>query len=149
MVERTLILCAVAGVIVLLVLAGRAFVAARKRYALAAAPLLPVASSGKEREARASGSIQVLAFSTPHCQQCRLLQKPALEEVAAQAEQVEILAVDALQRPELAERYGILTVPSTVVLKPDGRASAVNFGYASARQLLEQIEVAGASLASI
>ncbi len=149
MVERTLILCAVAGLTVLLLLAGRAFVAARKRLALAAAPLQSLAEAGEAHEAVVPWSIRVLAFSTPRCQQCRLLQKPALEEVAAQAKHVEILAVDALQRPELAERYGILTVPSTVVLRPDGRASAVNFGYAPASQLLGQIEAAGASLAAL
>ncbi len=139
MIERTLILLAVAGGIVLLIAAGRAFVAARRRRALAAAPFTPAGGAGE------AGPVRVLAFSTPQCQQCRLLQKPALAEVAAQTEQVEILSIDALEQPELAERYGILTVPSTVVLAPNGRASAVNYGFAPARVLLKQI--AGASIA--
>lgn len=139
MVERTLILLAVAGGVALLIAAGRAFVAARRRRALAAAPFTSGERAGE------AGPVRVLAFSTPQCQQCRLLQKPALAEVAAQTEQVEILSIDALEQPELAERYGILTVPSTVVLAPNGRASAVNYGFAPARVLLEQI--AGASMA--
>src|SRR5579885_2783854 len=139
MVERMLVLAAVAGGVALLIGAGRAFVAARRRRALAAAPFTPAGGAGE------AGSVRVLAFSTPQCQQCRLLQKPALAEVAAQTEQVEILSIDALEQPELAERYGILTVPSTVVLAPNGRASAVNYGFAPARVLLEQI--AGASIA--
>jgi hypothetical protein len=139
MVERTLILLAVAGGIALLIAAGRALVAARRRRALAAAPFALTGDVGE------AGPVRVLAFSTPQCQQCRLLQKPALAEVAAQTEQVEILSIDALEQPELAERYGILTVPSTVVLAPNGRASAVNYGFAPARVLLEQI--AGASIA--
>lgn len=141
MVERMLILVAVAGGIALLIAAGRAFVAARRRRALAAAAFIPAGEAGEARPVR------VLAFSTPQCQQCRLLQKPALAEVAAQTEQVEILSIDALEQPELAERYGILTVPSTVVLAPNGRASAVNYGFAPARVLLEQI--AGASIALV
>jgi hypothetical protein len=159
MVERTLILFAVAGGIALLIVAGRAFVAARQRRALAAAPFTPgggetgraargVAESAGAQHPQAAlpvGPVRVLAFSTPQCQQCHLLQKPALAEVAAQTEQVEILSIDALEQPELAERYGILTVPSTVVLAPNGRASAVNYGFAPARVLLEQI--AGASIA--
>jgi thioredoxin 1 len=139
MVERMLVLAAVAGGVALLIGAGRAFVAARRRRALAAAPFTPARGAGE------AGPVRVLAFSTPQCQQCRLLQKPALAEVAAQTEQVEILSIDALEQPELAERYGILTVPSTVVLAPNGRASAVNYGFAPARVLLEQI--AGASIA--
>ena len=149
MIERALILCAVAGLTALLLQAGRVFVAARKRRALAAVPLLARTAAGEGHEVEAPWSIRVLAFSTPQCQQCRLLQKPALREVAAQAEQVEIVSIDALEQPELAERYGILTVPSTVVLRRDGRASAVNFGYAPASQLLGQIEAAGASVAAI
>lgn len=143
MTERALILCTVAGFVALLVLAGRAFVAARKQRALAAVPLLPARFEEAFVAADSPWSIRLLAFSTPQCQQCWLLQKPALEEVAARADRVEILPINALEQPELAERYGILTVPSTVVLKPDGRASAVNFGYAPARQLLEQIAAAG------
>ena len=138
MVERILILAIVAGGVALLVMAGRAFVSARRRRALAAAPFASAESAGE------AGPVRVLAFSTPQCQQCRLLQKPALAEVAAQTQRVEILSIDALEKPELAERYGILTVPSTVVLAPNGRASAVNYGFAPARLLLEQIE--GASL---
>ena len=141
MVERILILAAVAGGIALLIVAGRAFVSARRRRALAAAPFAPAGSTGE------AGPVRVLAFSTPQCQQCRLLQKPALAEVAAQTARVEILSIDALAEPELAERYGILTVPSTVVLAPNGRASAVNYGFAPAKLLLEQIEGAGIALA--
>ena len=141
MVERTLVLLAIAGGVALLIAAGRAFVAARRRRALAAAPFIPAES------ADGAAPVRLLSFSTPQCQQCRLLQKPALAEVAAQTERVEILSIDALEEPELAERYGILTVPSTVVLAPNGRASAVNYGFAPAKLLLEQIE--GASLALV
>lgn len=139
MVERILILVAVAGGVALLIAAGRALISARRRRALAAAPFTPNGGAGE------AGPVRVLAFSTSQCQQCRLLQKPALAEVAAQTERVEILSIDALEEPELAERYGILTVPSTVVLASNGRASAVNYGFAPAKLLLEQIE--GASLA--
>ncbi len=141
MVERTLILIALAGLVALLFMAGRRFVASRRGRALSAEPFMPAAASGV-------GRVRLLAFSTPQCQQCRFLQKPALEEVAAQAGDVEIISMNAQAEPDLAERYGILTVPSTVILRPDGRAAAVNFGYAPARQLLEQIADARVSLAA-
>ena len=142
MAERMLILLAVAGLTVLLLVAGRAFVAARRQRALVAVPYI---SDGAASEA---GRVRLLAFSTLQCQQCRLLQKPALEEVAAQDASVEIVSVDALSSPELAARYQIFTVPSTVVLAPDGRAAAVNYGYAPAQQLLEQIKAADRALAA-
>lgn len=139
--DRMLVLLALAGLIGLLMVAGRVLVAARRRRALASGPLtLP--TSGNE-----AGRVHLLAFSTPQCRQCRLLQKPALEEVRARSDLAEIVPIDALEQPELAKRYGILTVPSTVVLAADGRATAVNYGYVPAKLLLEQVQAAHLALA--
>jgi thioredoxin-like negative regulator of GroEL len=72
-----------------------------------------------------------------------------LEEVAARTKVVEVVLIDALEQPELAEQYGILTVPSTVVLAANGHATAVNYGFAPASELLEQIEAAVSSLSIV
>ena len=50
--------------------------------------------------------------------------------------------VDAAHQPEIAGAFGILTVPSTVVLDPDGRVAAVNHGFASTQQLVRQLQTA-------
>jgi len=73
----------------------------------------------------------VLAFSTPDCVPCKTIQKPALEELQRRyQDRVNIREVDALAQPELAGRFGILTVPSTVVVGARGDVLAINHGAA-------------------
>lgn len=86
----------------------------------------------------------ILAFSTPDCVPCRTAQKPALEKLQQRyVDRVEVREVDATVRPELADRFGILTVPSTVVVGGDGRVRAVNYGLALADKLALQLGLDG------
>jgi thioredoxin-like negative regulator of GroEL len=86
----------------------------------------------------------VLAFSTPDCVPCRTAQKPALEQLQRRFPgSVDVRNVDATEHPELAERFGILTVPSTVVVGSDGRVLAVNYGLARADKLTAQLNLNG------
>jgi hypothetical protein len=69
------------------------------------------------------------------------MQTPALHRVlAARGEAVNVEEIDALDTPELARRYHIMTVPTTVVLDAAGKARAVNYGFANAQRLLTQID---------
>jgi hypothetical protein len=112
---------------------GRRFVAARRRQALAAAPL--------PSSARDTTPVRILAFSSEECVQCRRLQMPALRRVlAAHPSAVAVEEIDAPATPALTSRYNILTVPSTVVLDAAGRARAVNYGFASTDRLLRQVD---------
>lgn len=81
----------------------------------------------------------IIAFSTPQCAQCRLLQKPALGEVQRLAPDVQIVQVDATVHPHVAAAFGIFTVPTTVVLDERLRPVATNNGYASADRLWRQL----------
>jgi hypothetical protein len=106
-----------------------------RRLALAAPPLPRTDGSAGAEVTR------ILAFSTKACTQCHTLQAPALDRVrVARPGRVEVVAIDALAAPELADRYHVITVPSTVVLDSTGRAIAVNYGYADARTLLAQVD---------
>ncbi len=80
----------------------------------------------------------VLAFSTPDCVPCKTIQKPALEELQRRyQDRVNIREVDALAQPELAGRFGILTVPSTVVVGARGDVLAINHGAADWEKLAQ------------
>src|SRR5713226_804405 len=77
----------------------------------------------------ADGRPLVLAFSTPECVPCKTIQKPALEELQRRHRgRVDVREVDALAQPALAARFGILTVPSTVVVGEGGAIVAINHG---------------------
>ena len=82
-----------------------------------------------------TGEAHVLYFSGPHCSDCRTHQEPALKRLAG----VPIRKIDAVQERELAERYRVFTVPTTVVVSASGEALHVNYGYTTSRKLLEQL----------
>jgi thioredoxin-like negative regulator of GroEL len=86
------------------------------------------------------GRPTVVAFSTPSCAACHTAQKPALAALEAlRPGAFRILEVDAAARPEVAHRFGVMTVPSTAVLGGDGRLRALNQGFANAEQLAGQL----------
>jgi hypothetical protein len=66
---------------------------------------------------------------------------PALQRVLqVRSNDVSVLEIDAPSSPELTQRYRVLTLPTTVVLDDTGRARAVNYGFANAARLLEQVD---------
>lgn len=117
-----------------LVWGGRLFVARQKRLALTAAPAENIPELAR-------GKVRILAFGSADCTQCHTLQQPALRRLQAlRGDEVDVVEIDAPGSPELAKRYRILTVPSTVVLNAAGEALAVNYGFANLSKLQHQID---------
>jgi thiol-disulfide isomerase/thioredoxin len=135
MVERLLILV----VFVVAILAGwgllRLWRAIKLRRLRAEAPLAGMVPTGRPA---------VVAFSTPTCAECRTRQAPALARLAAAlGDRVTVRSLSALEHPDLVRRIGILTVPATVILDPQGHVRGLNLGYASDDRLREQVLRAG------
>lgn len=83
----------------------------------------------------------ILYFTTPDCVPCKTQQRPALHALAEQlGAQVQIVQVDATERPELADYWGVLTVPTTFIIDGEGQPRGINHGVASAEKLLSQLE---------
>lgn len=80
----------------------------------------------------------ILYFTTDQCSTCRLRQEPALAHLDAP-----IRKVDAIAERDLARRFAIYTVPSTVVIGADGTAANVNYGFAGTAKLRRQLAAAG------
>ena len=54
-----------------------------------------------------------------------------------------MLRVDAARQPDAARAFGILTVPSTVVVAAGGKhVVAVNHGFTPSQRLVEQLTLA-------
>ena len=83
----------------------------------------------------------ILYFTTPDCAPCRAVQRPALALVKARlGDGLQIVEVDCTQRPELADYWGVLSVPTTFIIDSQGRPRHVNHGVTPAEKLLFQIE---------
>jgi thioredoxin-like negative regulator of GroEL len=125
----------------LVVWSGRLFVQ-RQRNSVLSAPLEAAlqAENSTGIPSNNVSPVRILAFSSADCRQCHLLQTPALQQVKdTYGDQVSIVEVDAPNEPELAQRYRVLTVPTTVVLDTVGRAHAVNYGFANSVKLRGQV----------
>lgn len=80
-------------------------------------------------------------FTTPDCAPCKTIQRPAINRVSdVLAGELEVVEIDATQRPDLAKAWGVMSVPTTFVLDTRGEARYVNNGVARAEKLLEQIQ---------
>ena len=114
---------AVAGAVVLVAAGLETFRAWRARRQAAGAVAAP------------SPQPYILYFTGESCTVCKTHQEPAL----ARLDGVRIDRVDAVAERELAERFHVYTLPTTVVIGGDGNALHVNYGYAPARKLERQL----------
>ncbi len=84
----------------------------------------------------------IVYFTTPDCAPCKTIQRPALEKLTSLfGERLSVIEIDALQNPELAKTWGVMSVPTTFLLDSRGRARYVNNGVARLEKLLEQMKL--------
>jgi thioredoxin-like negative regulator of GroEL len=132
MIERALL----AGVIFLAILAiGRLLQrrSARQRAAVVGAVRADLGSALVP---------QILAFSGPGCPSCNVQKEilAALEEESRGA--FTVRHHDAAQEYDLASRFAVRVVPTTVVTAADGRVIEINSGLADAERLRLQLQQA-------
>lgn len=134
MIERVLIIAAIAIAITIIWAGIRLWRARALRRLAAQSPFAGLVEPGRPA---------VVSFSTPGCAECRTRQAPALKRLAAElGEQVTLLALLAPDHPQLVDRLGILTVPATVVLDATGVVRYVNLGFADSAKLAAQLNAA-------
>jgi thioredoxin-like negative regulator of GroEL len=117
-------------------------------WALAVVSTVVLAAAGLERlrsaraRSRAVGGVAgpsaepyILYFTGEGCTVCRTHQEPALAKLGS----VRVDKVDAIAERALADRFHVYTLPTTVVMSPDGKAVHVNYGYAPAPKLERQL----------
>ncbi len=134
MIERLTLLLILALLAVLMVGGLRRWQVFRARRTALSDPLI----SGLR-----PGIPAILYFSSPTCAPCRTQQRPALQRLLAElGDRVQVIEVNALEQRDVADRWGVLSVPTTVVLDWQGRPRAVNNGVTGPetlrRQLLQQ-----------
>ena len=82
----------------------------------------------------------IMYFTTPSCAPCKSFQRPALERVKQALDgKLKIVEIDASAQPELANQWGVLSVPTTFILDAHGKPRHVNHGPTSAEKLLRQL----------
>jgi thioredoxin 1 len=88
----------------------------------------------------APGVPTLLYFSADYCAPCQLQQTPIVDELTAKlGEAVVVKKYDVTQHPELASQYKVLTLPTTIVLNPEGQVAHLNYGVTSRAKLEAQL----------
>ena len=102
--------------------------------------------------ARATGAVAapgaepyILYLTGDGCTVCRTHQEPALAKLGP----VRVDKVDAVAERELADRFHVYTLPTTVVMSREGAALHVNYGYAPAPKLERQLAEARSNLMAV
>lgn len=100
--------------------------------------------SGLRLDAYQFGRPAILYFTTPDCVPCKTIQQPALERISSiYGNRVQIIKVDATIQPNLADAWGVLSVPTTFIIDSEGRPRGVNHGTASEERLKSQLRAIG------
>lgn len=83
-----------------------------------------------------SGKVLV-DFYADWCGPCKML-GPVLEEIDKEMDDVEIIKVNVDEENELAARFGVMSIPTTLLFK-NGEQVAANTGYLPKPQMVDFI----------
>ena len=90
-----------------------------------------------------SNAFTLVYFTTPGCVPCKTMQRPAIQTLSQTLGSfLQVVEIDATEHPELADRWGVMSVPTTFIIDPRGKLRHVNHGVARAEKLLMQIHEA-------
>lgn len=67
-------------------------------------------------EVLASEKKVLLDFWAPWCGPCRMV-SPVIDEIAAERTDIKVCKVNVDQEPELAQRFGVMSIPTLVVMQ--------------------------------
>jgi len=79
----------------------------------------------------------LLDFWAEWCGPCRML-SPVLDQIAAERTDIKVGKVNVDEQPELARQFGVMSIPTLVVMK-DGKAVAQSVGVQPKESILRML----------
>ena len=73
----------------------------------------------------------VIDFNAVWCGPCKQF-APVFEAAAEKYEDIDFVSIDVDEYPEIAERFGVESIPMVVILNSDGEVIGENIGYMDA-----------------
>jgi thiol-disulfide isomerase/thioredoxin len=83
----------------------------------------------------------VIYFWSEDCAPCKAIQSPAVKRLLETLgpDDVQIVEINAVEHPEIAARWGVLSLPTTFIVDRMGECRQVNHGVIRAEQLERQV----------
>lgn len=81
--------------------------------------------------------LAMVDFWAPWCGPCRMV-GPIVEEIAQERTDIKVAKVNVDEQPELAGRFGVMAIPTLVVMK-DGRITSQAAGARPKAQILAML----------
>ncbi len=100
--------------------------------------IINITNENFQSEVLESKDVVLIDFHATWCGPCKML-SPIIDQVAAEVVGVKICKVDIDQAPEIAQQYGIMSVPTLVVVK-DGETKKVVTGVQNKNAILEMVK---------
>ncbi len=99
---------------------------------------LHITSENFDNEVMKSDKPVLLDFWATWCGPCQML-LPIIEELAGEVTDAKICKVNVDEQPELAEKYGVMSIPTLVVVK-DGKTVKTSIGVQPKDKILEMLK---------
>lgn len=96
-----------------------------------------VISSRKRNEIQTIIKPVLLDFWAPWCAPCRMV-APTVEEIASERVDIKVGKINVDEQPELANKFGIMSIPTLVVMK-NGKIIQRVSGVRSKNTILEML----------
>mgnify|MGYP004533775663 CR=1 FL=1 len=100
--------------------------------------IIELTTENFDSEVTASDKRVVIDFYAVWCGPCKML-SPVIDEIAEEREDIKICKVNVDEQPELAARFGVMSIPTVAVLEK-GAVINISVGFKPKEELLELID---------
>lgn len=100
--------------------------------------VISVTSENFEAEVLLSEKPVLVDFFATWCPPCKML-SPIVDKIAEQRSDIKVCKIDIDENPSLAEKYGVMSVPTLAVIK-DGEPVRISVGFKPEAAVLELLD---------